>query len=315
MRILDKLSCLLVTVLVLFVSFTLEAQDFETVDATIQLYPERFNNAEELSSFISRDFISEEDKVRAIYGWIINNVAYDPDEYKQFNYNFKNYRERNLKEEQTREKIIQRTLKKGKAVCEGYSMLFEKLCELQGISSYLVRGDVKNNFSDIGREFKKIHMWNVVYIDEQPFLFDPTWGAGKFTDVFIKEPSYYYYKIRPELLIKTHYPEVVSDAFLTLNYSKQFFSKLPLVIKRDLLLSDVVSPKEGVILPNANADGILFKIKSENPKAITYSYGVSKKPIAFSSENGIVQFLIPTRENKNLLVYFDDQPALGYKVR
>ena len=94
-----KIALLHLFVLLLFGSAY--AQDYERVDATIQLYPTSFNAAEELSAFITRDFISEEEKVRAIYTWIIMNVAYEPDEYKQFNYNFKNYRERNLKEEKT----------------------------------------------------------------------------------------------------------------------------------------------------------------------------------------------------------------------
>ncbi|NND62690.1 MAG: hypothetical protein HKN48_05805 [Flavobacteriaceae bacterium] len=149
----------------LLCSINLYAQDYERVDATIQLYPDRFKSAEELSRFIERDFTSEENKVRAIYGWIINNVAYEPEEYEKFNFNFKNFRERNEKEEKTRKKVIARTLQKGVAVCEGYAMLFERLCELQGISNYLVRGDIKSNFNDIGRSFKNSHMWNVAVID------------------------------------------------------------------------------------------------------------------------------------------------------
>jgi hypothetical protein len=88
---------LYITLFTFLMSFLMTAQDYERVDATIQMYPRSFNAAEELSTFITRDFISEEEKVRAIYTWIIMNVAYEPDEYKQFNYNFKNYRERNLK--------------------------------------------------------------------------------------------------------------------------------------------------------------------------------------------------------------------------
>lgn len=174
------------------------AQDYKRVDASIQLYPATFKSPEDLSKFISRDFKSDEEKVRAMYSWIIHNIAYDPDEYKNFNYGFKDYRERNAKEEKTRNKIIIKTIQTGIAVCEGYAMLLERLCELQGISNYLVRGDTKTNFRDIGREFSKGHMWNVIIIDDQPHLFDPTWGAGKYHERFIKDPTYYYYKTPPD---------------------------------------------------------------------------------------------------------------------
>jgi transglutaminase/protease-like cytokinesis protein 3 len=291
-------------------------QDYEIIDATIELYPTNFSSAEELSKFISRDFTSEEGKVRAIYTWIIRNVAYDPEEYKQFNYNFKNYRERNSKEEITRKKVIQRTLEKGIAVCEGYAMLFERLCELQGVSNYLVRGDIKSNFNDIGRPFKKVHMWNVAMIDGQAFLFDPTWGAGKYNGKFVREPSYFYYKTPPEQLIKTHYPHLQEDTFLTKIFTREDFAAIPLLINENLLLSDIQSPSHGVI-STLDEDGMIdFSIRNIVPSRISYSFGNKKKEITFSELEGGIQFSIPiTLGKENLLIYFDDKPALGYKVK
>lgn len=292
------------------------AQDFEQVDATIKFYPKSFDEVTELSEFITRDFKTDEEKLRAIYGWIINNVRYDPDEYDVFNYRFKNYRERNAKEEVTRKKIIQRTLQKGVAVCEGYAMLFEKLCELQGIQNYLVRGDVKTNFKDIGRPFQKIHMWNVAYINDHPFLFDPTWGAGKYNQKFIKEPSYYWYKTEPTQFIKSHYPDLVEDAFLEINVSKQTFAKFPLIIQKDMVVADVISPRYGVVSSVENPKAILFQLKTPAPKVISYSYdfGNKKKLVDFSIHDKLLTFEIKTRAGKNLIVYFNDAPALAYKV-
>ena len=305
-----------ILILSFFLSGFTMGQDYERIDATIELYPTNFSSAEELSKFISRDFTSEEEKVRAIYTWIIRNVAYDPDEYKQFNYNFKNYRERNAKEEITRKKVIQRTLKKGIAVCEGYAMLFERLCELQSISNYLVRGDIKSNFNDIGRPFKKVHMWNVAMIDGQTFLFDATWGAGKYDGKFIREPSYFYYKTPPEQLIKTHYPHLQEDTFLTEIFTREDFAAIPLLINEKLLLSDIESPSLGVI-SSSDEDGMInFRIRNIVPSTISYSFGNEKKAITFSEMEGGIKFSIPIQLGKeNLLIYFDDEPALGYKVK
>lgn len=302
--------------LVSIIAGALQAQDFEQVDATIKFYPKTFDEVTELSDFIARDFTTDEEKIRAIYGWIIHNVRYDPDEYDVFNYKFKNYRERNAKEEITRIKIIQRTVSKGVAVCEGYSMLFEKLLELQGIQSYLVRGDIKTNFNDIGRPFQKIHMWNVVYLNEQPFLFDPTWGAGKYNQKFIKEPSYYWFKTKPEQFIKTHYPDLVEDAFLDINVSKQTFAKYPLVIQKDMEINDVIAPRYGVISSAAYPKEILFQLKTKAPAVISYSYdfGNKKKMVDFTVQEDMISFPVKTKSGKNLIVYFNDEPALAYKV-
>ncbi|MEL6810193.1 MAG: transglutaminase-like domain-containing protein [Bacteroidota bacterium] len=294
---------------------SLRGQDYEQVDATIELYPSSFTTAEELSRLISRDFTSEEHKVRAIYTWIIRNVAYEPEEYKQFNFNFKNYRERNTKEEKTRQKVIQRTIDKGIAVCEGYAMLFERLCELQGISNYLVRGDIKTNFNDIGRPFKKLHMWNVAVIDGNPYLFDPTWGAGKYNDRFIKEPTYFYYKTPPELFAKTHYPHMAEDTFLEREFSREDFAALPLLIEEGLRIQDVISPMQGVI-SSLDEDGqIDFKIRSRQVERITYSFGSEKKTVAFLRQDGFLEFHIPLKlGSRQLLIYFDGKPAMGYKI-
>ena len=293
------------------------AQDYERVDATILLYPESFDSPEQLSKFIGRDFKTEEDKVRGIYSWIIQNIAYEPDEFKQFNYNFKDYRERNEKEEKTREKIIKRTLQKGIAVCEGYAMLFEKLCELQGISNYLVRGDIKTNFNDIGRPFKRSHMWNVAVIDGKPYLFDPTWGAGRYNGKFIKDPSYFYYKTEPELFLKTHYPSMYEDAFVDMILTKEVFSAMPLIILKDLKFNHIERPLEGIIRAEDYFDAIMFSISDFNPTEITYSYGAEKLSVEQKEVvDGKLQFQIPLQSGaETLLVYFDEQPALGFKIQ
>jgi len=313
----NKTGQIFLFIVMMLINTPFFCQDYQQIDASILMYPESFDSPEQLSKFISRDFVTEEEKVRAIYNWIILNISYDPDEYKQFNYNFKNYRERNEKEKKTREKIIVRTLQKGIAVCEGYAMLFEKLCELQGISNYLVRGDIKTNFNDIGRPFKNSHMWNVAVIDGNPYLFDPTWGAGRYNRKFIKEPSYFYYKAEPELFIKTHYPSILEDAFIDQIISREVFAELPLIISESLRIEDVVFPMNGIIQSDAYFDEIGFTINNCNPKEVSYSFGGEK--ISLKNKEIIEEslcFSVPLQLGvETLLIYFDEKPALGYRIK
>lgn len=293
------------------------SQDYERIDAAILLYPTRFDSPESLSKFISRDFKTDEEKVRAMYGWIIHNISYDPNEYKQFDYKFKNYRERNQKEEKARENLIKRTLQKGIAVCEGYAMLFEKLCELQGIKSYLVRGDTKTNFNDIGRSFAKNHMWNVVYLEGVPYLFDLTWGAGKYNGKFIKDPSYFYFKTPPQLFFRSHYPDMYEDAFIEKRISKEEFSNRPLLIDYHLTLDNIETPKEGIIVTSNYFDAIMFSLNAITAKDVYYSFGGEKmKVVNKQNSKGSLQFEVPLQLGVDqLLIYFDDKPALGYRIR
>jgi len=307
----------ILSVIAIFFVITLSfSQDYERVDATILLYPTTCNSPEEISAFITRDFQTEDEKVRAIYSWIIQNVAYDPNEYKKFDYRFRNYRERNKKEEITRNKIIHRTLQKGIAVCEGYAFVFERLCELQGITNYLVRGDTKSTIEGIGSEFKTNHLWNVAIIDGKSYLFDPTWGAGKYNQKFIKEPSYFFYKTLPELFIKTHYPNLFEDALVSEKISKQEFSEMPLIIDKQLLISDILSPDKGIIYSDMYFDEIQFVIKNVHSKNISYSFGNKQKEVLkLTKKENLVEFSVPLQLGvKTLLIYFDGQPALGYRV-
>ena len=286
------------------------------VDATIELYPTSFQSPDAFSKLISRDFNTEDDKVRAIYTWLIQNVAYEPLEYKQFNYKFKNYHERNQKEEKTRNKIIARTLQKGIAVCEGYAMVFEKMCELQGIANYLVRGDIKTSFDDVGRPFKKVHMWNIATIDGKSYVYDATWGAGKYRDTFIKEPSYFYYKTPPDQFIKTHMPHLAEDALLEVAVSKESFSQWPLLIDKRLKISDLALQKKGVISSEIELGIIPFQIKKMEVETISFSFGNELQDIHFSEENNELVFSIPIELGvSQLLIYFDGKPALGYKIK
>jgi hypothetical protein len=303
-------------VLLVFVTAPLNAQDYSRVDAAIQLYPDRFQTPEELSRFISRDFNSDAEKVRAIYGWIINNIAYDPAEYKKFNYNFSNYRERNTKEEQTRRSIIVRTLREGVAVCEGYAMLFERLCELQGIPSYLINGDTKATFSDIGRPFRKNHMWNAVQLDGSYHLFDPTWGAGTYNGTFKKDPSYFWFKTPPHLFLNTHYPEFFEDALVTTEMSREAFSALPLLIHPQLEHVQIEKPKDGILSSEESSGNFEFTINGLAVQEISFSFGKEIRPVeALHISEKTTSFTVPVALGaKQLLLYFDGAPALAYKI-
>ena len=299
----------------LLISLDSFSQDLERVDAVIQLYPETFESAEQFSKFLSRDFTSDSEKVRAIYGWLIQNVAYEPEEYKKYDYTFKNYRERNQKEEKIRAKIINRTLQTGKAVCEGYAFEFEKLCNMQGIENYLVRGDTKTQIKDIGRSFNKNHMWNAVKLEGTWSLFDATWGAGKYRVKFIKEPSYFYYAIAPEQLIKTHFPEMVEDSFLKTPIMFSEFTKRPIIISPEILPEDILSPAKGIVFSNSSQNEVYFEIQTAAPKEIQYAYGASKKSVLFSEKEGVLHFAVPIQLGSDtLIIYFDEKPVLAYKV-
>ncbi len=70
-------------------------------------------------------------------------------------------------------------LRKRKAICQGYTDLFEAMCTEVGIKSYAVDGYVKGGSyepSDI--LVREEHVWNAVFYNGQWHLMDLTWGSG-----------------------------------------------------------------------------------------------------------------------------------------
>ncbi|HBS87784.1 MAG: hypothetical protein A2W91_11285 [Bacteroidetes bacterium GWF2_38_335] len=103
-------------------------------------------------------------KVYAIHKWITSNIKYDLKRFQQFNYS----------------KVPLKTiLKKRKAICRGYSDLFNEMCSIAGIPSTSVPGYVKDIYYDQGDGFfEDEHIWNAVYFNDNWHLLDATWDSG-----------------------------------------------------------------------------------------------------------------------------------------
>jgi hypothetical protein len=185
-----------------------------------------------------------------------------------------------------------------------------------GINGYIVRGDTKTRVSDIERAFDKNHMWVVAVVNQKAMLFDPTWGAGRYNETFIKAPSYFYFNTPHEQFLNTHMPEVFDDAYVNFRLSRENFSKRPLLIQKGLAHSDI-APKSGVLKAKILAKGIEFLLPLQAPNTVHYvlDNGV-KRPMEFESDAGTIRFTIATKEKANsLVIYADEQPIIGYKIK
>lgn len=121
-------------------------------------------NPEKLAKKLTEKLESDSEKVCAIYGWITAHIKYDIN--KAATYDFK----RNGPEY---------VLKKRKAICLGYSDLFNTLCKYADLTSSGVEGYVKSGDYDQGDSFFiSRHIWNAVLIEGEWRLFDVTWDAG-----------------------------------------------------------------------------------------------------------------------------------------
>lgn len=145
-----------------------------------------------LSSYIQQNFKTDNDKTRAIYLWVTNNISYDVPRFLARD------KEPKMPPQTTREVFTSKS-----AVCQGYSELFVELCNNAGIKAFKVSGYTKKK-----REISPVsHAWVAAVLDGGWFLFDPTWGAGYVrNETFVKRVTDSFYKVLPAKFIGDHMP-------------------------------------------------------------------------------------------------------------
>lgn len=166
--------------------------DYSNADSTALNYPEgRYDNAEELALQLTEFAESDAEKFRILFRWVANNIEYrygrsgtDPDE----------------------------VLRKGRAVCEGYSALLQAMCDAAGIPCKTITGHAKSYAGDdIPKDMRESdHAWNAVKLGGRWHLVDVTWAAGdvdprrrKFTKRFDET----YFLANPCFFMLNHYPD------------------------------------------------------------------------------------------------------------
>jgi hypothetical protein len=174
-------------------TFLLKAQNrFEEVDKRVNSIPaEHSKSIEKLADWFSSNFEKEEDRYRAIFFWVANNLVYDIKSLSQ------------PPVEVPKPMIVKKAFEQRKAVCEGYSGLMDSLCVLSGIRTVAVSGYTRNNgLLDITP-----HMWMAAYIDGEWTLSDPTWASGAIMDKrFVKQFEEKYFMTPPQKMIQSHIP-------------------------------------------------------------------------------------------------------------
>lgn len=145
-----------------------------------------------LAEYIINRFPSNEDRIRAAYVWISNNIKYNV---------FTTFTSRNEENDEARQ--IQQTLTERKGVCKEFALLFCDLARKIGFQSYVIDGYNKAGSVVLPDP----HEWCAARINSRWYLFDPTWGAGYVDNYrFVPSPNDRYFMLSPEELLCTHMP-------------------------------------------------------------------------------------------------------------
>lgn len=191
--------------------------DYSKVDAYVLSLTKHYKKIPELAHDLTAPFSTDEDKVRAIFMWITDNVAYDCALFhsrnnKGMRFIYKDQADLDAKRNKYYMDYATRILRSRKAICEGYAVLFQQLCKESNIRCEIAIGRVSNNTAKIGRirnkkNFTTNHAWDRVLVNGSWYYADPTWASGycdKDVKKFYKDFKPYYYLTPVDRLYDTH---------------------------------------------------------------------------------------------------------------
>jgi hypothetical protein len=137
---------------------------------------------ETLAAYLVKPAKDDREKVRAVFRWVADRIAYDT------SYSF----------EQEAEVVLKRRT----GVCQGYANLFQELCAGGGVEAAVIGGTAR------GGGLIDRHAWNAVKLDGAWRLVDVTWAAGGLSeDTYCKDFKEIFYLAAPEQMILDHFPD------------------------------------------------------------------------------------------------------------
>ena len=248
-----------------------QTNEFTAVDKLALQIPDSLTKtANGLSDYINSKFTSQSDKSRAILIWTTNNTQYD----------IENMIATNLY--QSTSEIIDKVLKTKKGVCMHYAELYNSTANKVGVKSYVIAGYTKQNgFVDYIP-----HAWCASFIDSAWYIIDPTWGSGYIQNSkFVKKTNEFYFKAKPEQMVKSHMPfdplwqflnyPVTNQEFYEgktgINKNKPYFN-YPDTLMQFEQQSDILKLKSSSrrIEQNGVKNSLVFDMLQHNKREIEY---------------------------------------------
>jgi len=319
-------------ILVLFVFLgSANALDYDKVDKYARSV-RKTGDYKQLAVKLTKPFAKKENKVRAIFIWITDNMKYD---YRKFKSNQKSggYRikgrskkEIAIKRKRIKEKRLKSAYNKGKGVCEDYANLFVSMCRSVGIEARYITGSTRTNSRQIGK-FPKYssHAWNAVKLNNKWFLLDATWAAGSVnhnTGRFKKNYQDGYYLTNPKYFILNHYPDDKKWQLLERPVSKKEFSNFSFPHAEFFKDKNILDffPKNGYLSAKKKYSIVKLKYSGEIPNIVMFKRGKMIK-LDYNILNNEIAIKIPTKAKYHSSVIlgiknarrFD--PLLEYKIK
>ncbi len=307
------------------------SQNYEWIDNKVKQYP-NYGTLEVLVDRVSKDFNTEEEKVRAYYTWIAHNITYDLNRYYSFNppemrITFDSERLNRSIQKQRNAKLVKRILTYKKAMCIEFSTLFNELCLRSGIQSQIIKGITKLSTNEINttRNIKN-HAWNAVKINNKWQLIDVTWSTGyenMKTKSWIQRFNDFYFFTDPYEFLSSHLPQYQHLQFVSHPISIKSFFETPVFYSKYFESGvRIANNQKGLIelKEKNNTITIVFKEKAKASK-IYYKFENKKhsKELHFKKNKhnlyvASLNYKSNTSSSDVLSLYFENEKILDFKI-
>jgi transglutaminase/protease-like cytokinesis protein 3 len=279
-------------------------KDYPTIDSMARAV-EPTTDLEKLVEKLTSHCKNDEEKYRSIFTWITHTIAYDVEA---------------LSDPKLRTTDAKEVIRKGKAVCAGYSSVFMELCRLANLECKSITGWAKKKQS-IGKPLGKTdHEWNAIKIGDDWFLCDVTWGAGSTSEsdgTFTFGFKDFYFCTPPEIFSYNHFPKdtrwlldgKVSEK--TFTSRPHFYSGAIKLDLKDLSIDDgILKYKKGRVV-NVN-----FRIAEPVEKILVHpSTEKYSKNVSFTWKDGVTEFQFEMDKYAPYInIFVNGEGMLAYKV-
>lgn len=201
-----------------------------------------------LAKLLAEGLTNDYDKVRSFYIWIASNIKYDMHAYTY---------------DRSGGQSVNQVLRSGKALCSGYSLLFNYFCDQANITSEILEGYAKGYGYRKKQRFKKSnHAWNAVNIYGRWYLLDATWASGSPINPDrkkSKEEVESWFLTDPAQFALTHLPEDPSWQLLDHKVTLSAFETGEIESNDDSLQINAYSPFDYTNLNEYDHDLLKYK--------------------------------------------------------